>query len=968
MRELERAFRAVPEIPRSSRLLGWGIAFAAGLIYLLNLSAYAFPHSWTTSLTAAAGGHPFLPLQRPLWQTIILLFHGLPGRGPLIVAGLLSSLFAALATGLLYEVAYRWRRRPHLRYLYTPDDVRIMEESRGWSALLTAFAACASAPLFAAATTGHPSALDAFLFAGILWLSLRYRETESIRCARGAAALFSIGLFEHAIFIIIAPVMLFWWGMMISQTESGRRLTTALTMSLWLWPGLVISALFCVIYSVMPSAEWIGMQDAGTVAWQFLAYQYRTLQQTVSQLGWLLILITTLAPAVYLEVSGFHPPRSADQAMGQWIMRFLLAIVGVALLFNLPGTPATLADILGLAIPYLVVAFWIGQLTGFLLAFATVKFWIAKANAEEERPLRIIRIAVLVCFGLALLLTIYRYNPRQGYPLRDVARAMLEALDDRPYLVSMGYLDDLLFWEARAKKQELKLIHLRYAQNPAYRSYLAYELLGLSLRFGDIPTIDRIFQERFGESTNLNQLIALEHRPEWWTGNGFAWFPGAGIYLGVAPDDSMTAWLENKPGTLAWTTLQQQQDALKPRRLNHASLEPSLRILRHRLSVLANNLGYRYAEAGLQERAAGAFEIALEYNLGNLSAILNRIPLLTRSGRHLEADLLEEQARRRLDQERFLQREDLDNAFGYLLKDPAMTGKTWWPQGRAVSKSAVADDPHGTNQLARTLAHIEKALSNPETRGPAALHLLAIGEVMKHQDMMQTAISILAGQPEFAQGQQALFNYAMRQGETGVARGFLEQLQRLNPDNLDLLRTRIEFERRHGERARLMEFVHQMLAKNAEDVTAIYLLAEDHALAYRFDEAEAVLLAMNPQQRTPLVHTGLALYTWKQGRHGEALQWIDQAIAQATGQAHPLGVKGIILADTGAWEQALPLLEQAVQQLPPDRPSLARLYLARTYVALNQPGRARPLLAVFHEAELDFDAEIMLIELTRQLE
>jgi tetratricopeptide (TPR) repeat protein len=949
-------------------MLGWGIAFFAGLIYLINLSGYAFPHSWTTALTSVAGGHPFLPLQRPLWQTITLLFTWLPGRGPLVAAGLLSALLSALTVGLVYEVAYRWRRRPHLRYLYAPNAVRVMEESRGWAALLTALAACAAAPLFAAATTGHPSALDAFLFACIIWLSLRYRETESIRCARGAALLYSIGLVEHAIFIIIAPVMVVWWGFMISQTESGRRLNTALTMLLWFWPGIVISALFCIIYSLLPSSEWIGMQDTGRVAWQFLVYQYRTLQQTVSQLGWLLILVTTLAPAAYLVHAGFHPPRNAEHAMGQWIMRLLLLLIGLLMLFNVPGTPATLADLLGLAIPYLIAAFWIGQLTAFLLASAKVSLRPAKAEIEEEKPLRIIRIAVLACFALALVLTIYRYHPRQGHPLRDVSRAMLEALENRPFLVSMGYLDDMLFWEARKRDQDLTLIHLRYAQNPAYRAYLSHELLGITLSFGEVPTIDRIFQERFGNTTNLNQLVALEHRPEWWNGHGFAWFPGAGVYLGVSTMDDINAWLDGEPGKRVRTLLQQQREALEPRRLSHASLEPSLRILRHRLSVLANNLGYRYAGAGQSELAAEAFEMSLGYNLHNLSAMLNRIPLLARGGRQLEADLLEQQARRRLDRERSLQREDLDIAFGYLVDDPAMTAQPWWPQGLATTKPDPADDQFGTNQLARTLAHIEKSLKEPATRGPAALHLLAIGETMMHKDMMQTAIGILAGLPEFEAGQQALYHYALRQGEISTARGFLEQLYRLNPDDLDLLRARIEFERRQEDRPRMRVLVNQMLAMNPRDVMANYLRAEDYALAYRFEEAEAVLLTIEPEQRNALVHTGLALHTWKQGRHEDALQWIDLAIAQVPGHSHPVGVKGIILADSGSWEEALPLLEQAVEQIPPDRPSLTRLFLARTYVEIDQPELARPLLAGFHEAELDFDAEIMLIELKSQLD
>jgi tetratricopeptide (TPR) repeat protein len=957
--KLGKAFRVVPEMTGRFRWLGFLLGVISFFVYCVCRSDYAFPHDWTTVLTAVAGGYPFLPLQRPVWQSIVYLVSGLPGLMPVMALNYISAALSAFMVGLVFEVAYLWRRLPSIRYAFPREHIKIMEESRLWAGVLTGLAAMIAAPVFVAATTGHPNALDSALFAGVMWMSLKFRESESPGYARGAALLYGFGLVEQPLFLIMVPFLFFWWAVLLREAAPGRRIATGLNMFACLLPGLIFGAVFCVLYSKMSSANWLGMTEPIAVMWHFAGIYFRMFAQVITQTGWLLILMTTLLPAAYLQLAGFQLSESTEYATGQWLMLIVLAGLSFVLLFNLPGAPVSVASLLGLNIPYLIAAFWIGQLFAYLISLLGRTLRKHRQDAKRQGLFYAAYTAMILIFLLAGMITVFRFHPNQGRPLRDVARSMLEAMGDRHYLVSTGYLDDFLFWEARVREQPLSLIQLRYAQNPSYRKFLTDQLLGISIGFSEPPTMDRIFAERFGGDTNLHEQMALEINPGAWALSGFSWFPAAGVYLGMPREASLADRLNGPETALTRDLLQGQKEALQPRRLSHTSLEPSLRMLRHRLSVLANNLGFRHAEAGLSEEAGEYYEIALHYNLHNLSAMLNRIPMLARGGRKLEADILEEQARRHIARDAKLDPEALAGAFGYVFEDSSwINNAAWWPlkptypppQEQVVT---AGSGDHSSGRHVEDLQRISTALRDPAKKGFAAIELLALGEAMQHKDMMQTAITILTGMPDFPDGQRLLFNYSLRQGDIESARTFLQQVSKLAPGDREVFRALIHFEQRHGNREHLLAVAREAIALDANHAEANYLLAEDLAMDGRYEEAEAALLKIAPEQRSALVHTGLALHTWRQGRNDDALAWIDRAIAQAPGQSNPVGIRGIILADTGDWTNALPLLERAVQTIPPDQPALARLHLARVYVELEKPALARPLLDLFSEADLD---------------
>ncbi len=131
----------------------------------------------------------------------------------------------------------------------------------------------------------------------------------------------------------------------------------------------------------------------------------------------------------------------------------------------------------------------------------------------------------------------------------------------------------------------------------------------------------------------------------------------------------------------------------------------------------------------------------------------------------------------------------------------------------------------------------------------------------------------------------------------------------------------------------------------------------------RLDEAErAFLKVLAMGGKASFVYNNLGIVYQQRGGHARAIEQFREALRIESGYAQPRALLGASLLATGRLDEALPQLEQAVNQLP--REPLVRLTLAQMYVKQGK----------FEDARREVDRElsvmpgsVMALELRKQL-
>lgn len=114
-------------------------------------------------------------------------------------------------------------------------------------------------------------------------------------------------------------------------------------------------------------------------------------------------------------------------------------------------------------------------------------------------------------------------------------------------------------------------------------------------------------------------------------------------------------------------------------------------------------------------------------------------------------------------------------------------------------------------------------------------------------------------------------------------------------------------------------------ARNPRDIDADMRLVGDHIAARRFDDAEALLEAIEPEARgSALFHLCRGQCERERGQPIHALRWLDKAVALNPRDAVAHVYRGLVLLDQGQPRAALAPLEVAVA-LTPDNAEHRRL-------------------------------------------
>jgi tetratricopeptide (TPR) repeat protein len=623
-----------------------GLAIAAGalLLYASQGTAAAFPDVWSSALYSILGLDPFRPLSNPLWQLLMAAIGRVAGPAALPAANAFSMVMGALSVWLVFQIGLRFRAKPRL--LRSEEDLRRFERARWVAGAVSAVFLAVSAPMLVVSSRLHPYSLGLALLLGATLLALLYRDRPRAGYWFGFALLYGLGAAEFSTFFLLGPVFLCWWIWMLWRSQALRPGMVVGGVALGLL-GLSVGLLFCLHYAKSPVAEWREFSGFGEVVRYYLIDHYQQIRYSVPKHGWLIVLLTMVFPVVFIIWNGFEEAGDLFTNIGLAVFRLILLAVAVLILFNLPGSPwHVLGPQVTLVTPYALTALWFGQLCGFAAD------WLSRPSLKQARrrtavspwPGRLFLGLLAATLAAAAVVNVPKASPRQAAPVVALARDVLDAAGDTPFLLTNGSLDPVMQWIAFAEDRPVRLINRVQAGSRAYMRFVATwfdqpELVAMA-EAGMGPFLD----VWFSGNTNAAAAMAVQDLPEFWTLQGLAWSPGPGLYRGE-PLESVTLAPERIEATFA--LLERHLETLGDAAPRPVLLENTADFLGRQLAVLANNLGFFLVEQGQPEPAERAFSLARSYDPGNLSALMNLIDLATEQGRNDEAAQWKEEVRRK---------------------------------------------------------------------------------------------------------------------------------------------------------------------------------------------------------------------------------------------------------------------------------------------------------------------------------
>lgn len=456
----------------------------------------------------------------------------------------------------------------------------------------------------------------------------------------GSAFLFVLGLFDSAVFLLLLPCYAYVLFRVFLLSDNRRK-----TIS-WLFAAGIAGSAFAVyVYT----QNRVGTR--GDSLWPMLVsftkalpyHHYRELKSFFPRSGWLLLLIQTGVPALIL-LSG-RTLLFKERGIHTVLTLLLAAGMTVPGLLNLPIAP-----------------FFIFQAFGHLPVFGTALLAAVMAMTlasclifikPDESPLeakyaqglkRIVRGVLAVLVLLALIgpwRSFQEANTRCGGFADESARAMLDQMKGRTWLISNGYLDNHLLLQAAMRKQPLTLVALR----PRLLAHEREELKRLILTRADFEGLNRqrllnalslgsvrFVREWFMADPDAGRWAMVFSTPDLWTSCGYVAVPEGlafgGVRSGQKPDLTKIAE-ENRVFTGRILPLLQQKGTAG----FVAGLSETIRM---KAGLAANELGVLLEEYGNPEAAFQAYLRASEIDPKNVSAVVNGYVLASARKTQLE--------------------------------------------------------------------------------------------------------------------------------------------------------------------------------------------------------------------------------------------------------------------------------------------------------------------------------------------
>ena len=246
--------------------------------------------------------------------------------------------------------------------------------------------------------------------------------------------------------------------------------------------------------------------------------------------------------------------------------------------------------------------------------------------------------------------------------------------------------------------------------------------------------------------------------------------------------------------------------------------------------------------------------------------------------------------------------------------------------------------------------HYEAAVTHADTWMRAApnstravLSRLLIAQAMAEPEKMAQLMKVLDEMPDLGVGEQLLLaDSLIRSGETGLARTRLRRLTEQHEGRMQALEMSLRLEVAERNRSEAAKLVSSILSVDPSHAFANYILGSLRLDAGSVREAIAAYETSVRSQPTPGALNDLAYTLLDYGQPGEALPYIEQALALQPQSAQVHGNHAQILLALGQKDAAMTAVGTALS-ISPDHANLL-VTLGEVYLARDQRAEAREII------------------------
>lgn len=994
-------------LPRS-HLLPALFCLALGLFWLTSART-PIPGPSAAAIVRGGGLDGAPMLTHPLWAGLVRLLVRVPLGAVYERVHILSGLFGATVVTLTAWLVRRWTNR---WVVNTSSNGEARQLAPAPAATLVAAAAMAlQGPVWISATRASPELLSLLvLLVAVTLTELWVTTGRPLGWAVAAAAVAGTAVAESPAAAIHVPLLAAW--AMITLTREWTPVPPLLRP--WKRQALAVGASFVtgllvplgavtLVLAMSPLRERLGLDSGGRLLRAVVRAQTAQFREALSPLGWLLVILATLAPAGIALWAIISPPHRRRRRMA--VAAVTLAVLGAAVLLHSPLAPwPTLRSLLPSPFPSLWIAIWLGF--GAAMGESVLRSVWSSPLATR----------VVTATGLALVLAgairSFPYvDDRALRPAGWLARGIARESSSVEWIISRGVWDNCAMAAVPDRRPTPRWLRLDLAREPEYLARLRALPWRTQLASAVLPIgLDVWLPLWFDATPSARTNAAALDVPEVFERDGQTACGGLWVYHGAPIPPPPLGELER------WRREAEQYRALWERGLG--PWREVGRLALQNASRTMNDLAVRLEELERPDVAVRAYQAALVANPDNVVAALNRVRL-TRRLQRLEVDRAEQELVRVVEsQTEKINLLELRATFGRL-RDPnwlmersrrlAMAGrldeaavelgqammvggtndiavaavarllamKRRWTEARAVLADGERQFP-GSRAIAVARRWIDDADSTMERNPEPPIDDVARAAMLVLRGEWAAAEAALRGQLERTPNDPTVASLgallALYRGDTRQARSLAERAVR--PDGLRpplaylALAAAAMAEQRWPDARRSLEvalgqypnllaarrlltiWAHQQrdlstlhthltgwLRQSPKDPAALQLLADRYADAQHFEWTEAILRYLVERYPSAGHWNGLGWVLWQQGRHAEAVSAAEEAVRLGPQRADAWANLAAIRWELGRQAEALAALAEAERLSPTNGTVRARAELIRD---LSRRGTAQP--------------------------
>ena len=805
-------------------------------------------------------------------------------------------------------------------------------------------------PFWLIATRAHPLPFDLALTLIVLLQLLRYQRLGGRTRLYFFAFVYGIAFVEYSGVVLMAiPVFILVMAIMWSRHHIRQSILIRAGLSFGAGLGLLY---LLVVWLGFRSPASVWMEDISPLQMfrSVLGYQRSQALQSIPRTGWLLVFAVSILPWMGAVIET-QRRRSSVRHLPSFFMFVVLSILPLAVLFNTPAAPwRVLGENHLIVLPYFFIASYFGLVLNYWNN-AIVRLW---QKLELRLPIsRAALISILpLCVVVAPGFTYRHVVPDRLYSLVQCADHIVEAVGDRPWLVTDGSLDPLIHLAAQNAGKEIALFsfsaeELSTSDGRALAAHFDDPRHISLAQVGLVPLLRELLQTEPG----IEQKLAFQNTGNMWLEGGYTVVPDRLVFLGSRDPSSVNVEALMKRHYEFWESVVPGLWGAE----QHPGIGASVAMrFRWQASRVANDLGIFLHSMDQTERARLAYRAARTINERNASALINLTGLDEFDREELPDDVLDE-IQRSLPQ--------LIGLYGHIHR----MGDLWKARGQEPS---VMDEG-----LREQIQRVIETYQSGDV--PSGFRML---NEMAEADEENQTIWYLRGLLAAALEDEEVWNtcweymltrkyswppYLMIQGERLMREGrkvegmdLYESAYNASPYNPAIVRPVAMASFAFGDKQSAVRFVKRLISLEPSDPWGHFALGTIQFHDGDFELAESSLRVAEATLKVPHAPNNLAWLLIERGAYDEAESYIDRALAMNPNFAPALDTKAVLRIRQSRFDEAEEAFSAALALAPDDWD--VHVHHVHLQIARGDMGEARRETVLLEMRRTDLEAHQLI--------